>query len=171
MTRRIATSLSAMLLVACMLFLAVPAATATPTTTFDESFPGVALITVPGPPPCPANTLAHVVEDDTFNIRLPGFGASALHMDTCVSDFTNDQGLLPGVGTFLLTTAHGATISGTLASVEDATTFRDVTLTITDGTRRFSHATGTLHLHQTVTGFVILERAFFDNHLSGTIDR
>ena len=72
-------------------------------------------------------------------------------------------------GNFDITTARGATLTGTLVGAENADTIEQA-LTITGGTKRFRHASGCLQLtltNLTGTGAGISST----NHLVGEINR
>ena len=96
----------------------------------------------------------HQVYDATYSTKHGRSGS--FHLDGCV-DFEPIQFVY--AGSFVLTTPNRAVLSGTVTGViggapasdpcEDPTAFAeslDFTLALTHGTKRFKHATGTIHL-------------------------
>ncbi len=91
-------------------------------------------------------TFVHQMFDATY---AGDGGQGSFHIDTCV---TINGSSFDYAGTFVVTTPHGATLTGTVTGFTDAAlpaSSLDLTLTITHGTRRFEHATGTIALSGT----------------------
>ena len=79
--------------------------------------------------------------------------AGSFHVDICLRFM--DTNVFPVNGTFQLTTRTGATLAGTVTGAMTITggggTIGDLdfTLTVTEGTRQFSHATGAIAMDGT----------------------
>ena len=102
----------------------------------------------------PGCSFFHQVFDATYTTRHRRSGS--FHLEGCV-DFAPVQFVY--AGSFVLTTPNRAVLTGTVTGViggtpasdpcEEPTDFAtslDLTLALTQGTKRFKHATGTIHL-------------------------
>lgn len=97
----------------------------------------------------PACSFVRQVFDGTYEAERPGSRrVGTFRIDTCV-DPAPDLRTFVYSGTFVLTTAQGAVLTGTVTGRTDAATpdsSLDLTLAVSTGTRSFKRVTGTIEL-------------------------
>jgi hypothetical protein len=129
-------------------------------TPVDVTYRGFQLV---GPRRCDSAISSTDVADA---IDIPSIGAATIHQHTCV--FLADE-RFTFTGFFDITTARGATVTGTLVGASFGDKIRQA-LTILGGTKRFRHASGCLQLTLAdITGSG--SGIGSTNHLVGDINR